>query len=73
MDFNFLIQINDIKLNYYEKGKGNTLLLLHRNSLNGSIFKYLFKHLSKQYKVIAMDSRGHRLSESGNIPYQNFL
>lgn len=48
MDFNFLIQINDIKLNYYEKGKRNTLLLLHGN-------------------------RGHGLSESGNIPYQNFL
>ncbi|WP_429999888.1 alpha/beta fold hydrolase [Metabacillus fastidiosus] len=40
---------------------------MHGNSLNSPIFKYLFNHLSKQYKVIAIDSRGHGLSELGNI------
>lgn len=63
------IQINDIKLAYYEKGRGDILLLLHGNSLDSCIFKYLFNHFSKKYKVIAIDSRGHGLSDSGEIPY----
>ncbi|MBB4826677.1 pimeloyl-ACP methyl ester carboxylesterase [Sporosarcina luteola] len=61
--------INGIQLTYYEKGTGDTLILLHGNGSSSLKFQHFFEHFSKKYKVIAIDSRGHGLSETGEFPY----
>ena len=69
MSYNKQILVNDITLNYYEAGEGEIVLLLHGNSQDSLIFKQIFHQLSKSFHVFAIDSRGHGLSETGNIPY----
>ncbi len=49
----------NIKLNYEEKGKGFPLILLHGNGENTNYFKNQINFFSEQYKVIAIDTRGH--------------
>nr|WP_256438820.1 alpha/beta hydrolase [Sporosarcina sp. Te-1] len=44
-------------------------MLLHGNGSNSLAFHHFFEHFSKKYKVIAIDSRGHGLSETGTFPY----
>lgn len=64
--------VKDIKLNYYEQGEGEILLFIHGNGINGMdsrIFKKMYDHFSKKFKVIAVDSRGQGLSEEGNKHY----
>lgn len=63
------IKVNGVELNYYEKGKGEVLLFLHGNSMDSKSLKNLYQYFSKQYRVIAVDSRGHGKSEAGEIPY----
>ena len=59
----------DIKLNYIEKGTGSPLILLHGNGEDSEYFIHQIKYFSKQYKVIAIDTRGHGLSKRGNKPF----
>ncbi len=59
----------DIKLNYLEKGKGETLLLLHGNGEDHSYFKAQIAHFSQKYRVIAIDTRGHGGTKRGNAPF----
>lgn len=61
--------IGDIKLVYYEKGTGDTVLLIHGNSMNSIMMKKMFNYLSQFYHVVAVDSRGHGGSESGKKAY----
>lgn len=61
--------IGDIKLVYYERGRGETLLLIHGNNMNSMMMKKMFNYLSKFYHVIAVDSRGHGESENGKKIY----
>lgn len=61
--------LDDITLNYYEKGIGESLIFIHGNGLNSRVFSKMFNYFSKKYKVIAVDTRGHGLSNSGEIPY----
>ena len=46
-------------------GTGEPLLLLHGNGENHQIFEHQITHFSKQFQVIAMDTRGHGRSEHG--------
>jgi len=63
------IGIDGITLNYHEKGQGDVLIFLHGNSLDSGIFANLYDYFSKRYRVVAIDSRGHGSSESGEVPY----
>ena len=63
------LAIDDVLLNYYEKGQGDVLIFLHGNGLHSGIFVNLYNYFSKRYKVIAIDSRGYGLSECGEVPY----
>ena len=63
------LAIDDITLNYHEKGQGDVLIFLHGNSLDSGIFVNLYDYFSEKYKVVAIDSRGHGSSESGEVPY----
>ena len=59
----------NIKLNYEEKGKGFPLILLHGNGENTNYFKNQINFFSEQYRVIAIDTRGHGKSPRGKEPF----
>lgn len=59
----------DIKLNYVEKGIGKPFILLHGNGENTAYFVHQIENLSKSYRVIAIDTRGHGQSPRGTAPF----
>lgn len=59
----------DIKLNYVEKGRGFPLILLHGNGENCGYFEHQIEYFSKEYRVIAIDTRGHGKSPRGGAPF----
>lgn len=59
----------DIKLNYVEKGEGTPVVLLHGNGGSLECFKHQIEYFSKDYRVIAIDTRGHGKSPMGTKPF----
>lgn len=59
----------EITLHYQEKGKGMPLILLHGNGEDGTYFVHQIAYFSKQYRVIAVDTRGHGKSPRGTAPF----
>ena len=59
----------DITLNYAEAGAGFPLVLLHGNGENHTYFKRQMEPFSQQYRVIALDTRGHGKSPRGTAPF----
>ena len=59
----------DIQLHYIEKGQGQPLILLHGNGESCDYFEHQIAHFSKDYRVIAIDTRGHGKSPRGNMPF----
>ena len=59
----------DIKLYYQEKGKGIPFVLLHGNGENGEYFKNQIEYFSNNYRMIAVDTRGHGKTERGTLPF----
>lgn len=59
----------DISLYYQEKGKGIPFVLLHGNGGDGNYFKSQIDYFSDNYKMIAVDTRGHGKSPRGNAPF----
>lgn len=59
----------DIQLHYTEKGSGKPLILLHGNGESGEYFEHQISFFSKEYRVIAMDTRGHGQSPRGTAPF----
>ncbi|WP_299006282.1 alpha/beta hydrolase [uncultured Shewanella sp.] len=59
-----------VKLHYLDKGKGPPLLLLPTWNISCRIFKYQLEALSDQYRILALDMRGHGLSEKVNYGYK---
>ncbi|MBQ0065874.1 MAG: alpha/beta hydrolase [Firmicutes bacterium] len=59
----------DIRLHYEEKGKGFPLILLHGNGEDHTYFVHQIEYFSQYYRVIALDSRGHGMSERGSKPF----
>lgn len=51
------------KINYSDTGKGNTVMLLHGFLENIVVWNELTEHLSKRYRVIAVDLLGHGKSD----------
>ena len=58
----------DIELHYTEEGSGEPLVLLHGNGEDGSYFKGQVAHFRGDYRVIAVDTRGHGQSPRGTAP-----
>jgi pimeloyl-ACP methyl ester carboxylesterase len=54
-----VIQANGINIYYEEQGKGEPLILLHGFGRTASDWKPFIPELSKEYRVIAWDMRGH--------------
>ena len=59
----------DIKLYSQEKGEGTPFVLLHGNGENGDYFKNQIDYFSNDYRVIAVDTRGHGKSPRGTAPF----
>ena len=60
--------MTDIQLHYREKGSGLPLILLHGNGENGNYFEHQIAYFSRNYRVIAVDTRGHGKSPRGTAP-----
>lgn len=61
--------VNGIKIYYEEYGTGEPLLLLHGNSSSISLFEKQIPELSKQFRVIAVDTRGQGKSGEDGKTY----
>ena len=57
-------------LRYIEAGSGPTLLMLHGWSQGAALFKHQIAGLSDRYRVIALDIRGHGLSDKPDFGYR---
>ena len=61
--------MTDIQLHYIEQGQGQPLILLHGNGEDSSYFVYQISYFSRNYRVIAIDTRGHGKSPRGEKPF----
>lgn len=59
----------DIELHYYEKGSGEPFIVLHGNGEDGSYFKNQIEYFQHNFRVIALDTRGHGKSPRGTAPF----
>lgn len=59
----------DIELYYQEKGSGEPFILLHGNGENSGYFEKQIDYFKGQYRVIALDTRGHGKSPRGDAPF----
>ena len=59
----------DIKLNYREQGDGYPRISKPRNRENSSGFLHKLEFFSKEYRVIAIDTRGQGESPRGTAPF----
>ena len=59
----------DIQLHYIEQGQGQPLILLHGNGESCNYFDHQIPFFSKDYRVIAIDTRGHGQSPRGEKPF----
>ena len=55
----------DARIAYYDVGRGKPLVLLHGNGEDSSYWNAQIPELTRFYRVIAVDSRGHGASGSG--------
>lgn len=60
----------DIQLFYREAGAGEPLILLHGNGEDSRYFEQQLSYFSKNYHVIAIDTRGHGNSPRGTAPFR---
>lgn len=61
--------MTEIQLHYVEQGQGQLLILLHGNGESCDYFEHQIAYFSKQYHVIALDTRGHGKSPRGEKPF----
>jgi pimeloyl-ACP methyl ester carboxylesterase len=61
--------VNEIKIWYAEYGQGEPVILLHGGLANGNYWGNQVAALTKSYRVIVMDSRGHGRSTRDNRPF----
>ena len=59
----------DIQLHYIERGQGQPLILLHGNGESCDYFEHQISFFAKDYRVIAIDTRGHGKSPRGEKPF----
>lgn len=57
--------MTDIQLHYIEEGQGQPFILLHGNGESNDYFEHQIPFFSKDYRVMALDTRGHGQSPRG--------
>jgi len=63
------MKVNDIKINYQVKGEGEPIVLIHGGSASILHWLYQVPELSKHYKVIVYDVRGHGKTDKPKQAY----
>jgi 3-oxoadipate enol-lactonase len=63
------IVANGVDINYQEQGAGFPLVLIHGLSDSSALWAPLMPELSRHYRAIALDVRGHGESEKPDMPY----
>ena len=58
-----------IHLHYTERGEGEPLVLLHGNGEDSAYFEHQVSFFESEYRVIAVDTRGHGRSPRGTAPF----
>ena len=61
--------MSDIQLHYIDQGQGQPLILLHGNGESCNYFEHQIPCFSENYRVIAIDTRGHGQSPRGESPF----
>jgi len=59
---------NGVKIRYIVAGTGEPIILIHPFAASAEIWEPLVKDLSQNYRLIAMDCRGHGKSEKPHDP-----
>src|SRR5258708_21482100 len=59
-----------VKIRYVIAGTGEPVVLIHPFAVGAEIWEPVMKDLSKNYRVIAMDCRGHGKSDKPHDPKQ---
>ena len=59
----------DIEHFYIEKGSGKAVILLHGNGESSDYFRGQIDEFSEQYRVYALDTRGHGRTPRGDMPF----
>lgn len=57
------ITVRDVELNYEEHGSGRSVVFLHGVWMSGRFFQRQLGPIGEQHRAIALDFRGHGLSE----------
>ena len=60
----------DIRHAYIEKGSGEPLIMLHGNGESKEYFEHQIPYFAKDYRVIALDTRGHGETPKGTKPFK---
>ena len=60
---------NGIDINFQQEGAGFPLILIHGLSDSSVLWASLMPELSRHYRIIALDVRGHGESERPDMPY----
>ena len=60
--------INGVKINYHLSGEGPAIILLHGFTGSHQDWAFQIPVLSRKYRVVAMDHRGHGKSEAPSSP-----
>ncbi|HOI41145.1 MAG TPA: alpha/beta fold hydrolase [Methanobacterium sp.] len=63
------ITIEDLELYYQDVGTGYPLVLLHGMASDHTVWEGLIPLLKDNYRVLAVDLRGHGLSTKTKGPY----
>lgn len=63
-----IINVNGASLHYIEKGTGTALICIHPPVLSSKNFSCQLEHLSRFFRVIAFDIRGHGQSKASKTP-----
>lgn len=61
--------MSDIQFHYIEQGQGKTFILLHGNGESCDYFEHQIPCFARDYRVIAIDTRGHGQSPRGDKPF----
>jgi pimeloyl-ACP methyl ester carboxylesterase len=58
-------EVSGVRLHYHAQGSGTPIVFLHPACIGSRVFTYLFNDLSRDFRAVRFDFRGHGQSESG--------
>lgn len=64
------VDLGHITLNVRESGQGPLMIFLHGITSNAAVFDEMTNRLSSRYRTVAVDQRGHGLSDKPDAGYE---